>query len=106
MKQFKLKVSTDDLSGTITLELPNYAEKAELSKNLKIGDASVSDMDQMIMIMDAIKPHIKSVDLVVKNGGEEIKSFDDLEYISEGQDVIKQVSMAFLGGVSLGKILK
>jgi hypothetical protein len=106
MKLFKLKINTDDLSGTITLELPNYQEKADISKKLKIGDASVSDLDQLVIIMGEIRPRIKDVDLVVKEGGQEIKEFDDLEYLTEGQDVIKQVSTAFLGGVSLGKILK
>ena len=106
MKQFKLKINTEELNGTITLELPNYQEKAEISKKLRIGEEGVSEMDQLIIILDEIRPKIKNVDLVVRLGGQPISDFEELEYITEGQEVIKQVTTAFLGGVSLGKILK
>ena len=57
----------------------------------------------MIKMVEIAEKQIKTVDLKIKDTGEEIKSIEDLGYSQEGTEALNQVAGQILRGVKLGK---
>jgi hypothetical protein len=97
--------------GSIILKAPSYVERIKYFKDLNLLDKQVLDADTMVKgdrlvnMIEIAKKHIINVDLKRKDDGIEFKSVNDLEYDTDGGDILVQVCSYLLEGARLGKNL-
>lgn len=110
MKEVSIKTKVKGFKGEYVVNLPKMSERYALIKELKFkmgasGEIEVGEdqIDTIIKITEVVEKHLKKINLVHTASGEAIKSFDDLDYITEGQDIINEISGYLFSGVSLGK---
>lgn len=110
MREITISTKVKGFKGDYIIGLPKMSERYALIKELNFkmgakGDIEVGgdQMDTIIKIAETVEKHLKKINLVHTASGETIKSFEDLEYIVEGQDIINEVSGYLFSGVSLGK---
>tara|TARA_R110000868_G_scaffold132464_1_gene343568 strand:- start:7 stop:357 length:351 start_codon:yes stop_codon:yes gene_type:complete len=96
-------------SGFVVLKMPSFDERYELFENLNIkvgedGQAEVSKNDGIKTMRDMVKMSKKLyVELELKHvDGEEIKSFDDMQYCEDLHPVMIEVASKMMHGFKVG----
>lgn len=107
MKEFKYQPTTEGFTGVVTLKMLTFKERISAAQELGIGvtkDGSVDVQDGLgvaLKMLDKLKEQVVTVD--VKYGENAFKSLDDLEYFSEGNELIQELGKVMMNGMSLGK---
>jgi len=101
----KQEEKDNPFEGTVILKVPKYTERLQFMKTCNFG-SKVEDgvnYDSMIEMIKIAKDHITKVELKRKEDGQEFTTVDDLEYDSEGSEILNELGTKILGGVKLGK---
>lgn len=97
--------------GSVTLRLPTFDERYEYIEALNVKateDGTVESMplsSQLASIREMVKlsqKHYVSIDLKNKETLEEIKSFDDMQYIEDLHVVMIEVATMIIKGFKVG----
>ena len=98
-------------SGGITLRLPTFDEKfqyledtgIELNKDGEVEMGTTSDRMRMIRKMVKLsEKHYIVVELKNNATGEELKSFEDLQYDTDAHAILVEVATQLVSGFKLG----
>ncbi len=98
--------------GFVMMKALSFNEKYELLASSNVADLKEggveksSTSDQMKIIRDMVKSSEKfyaEVSLKKKSTGEELKSFEDLQYDDEAHAILIDVATSMLNGFKLGK---
>lgn len=99
--------SVKGLKGSVVLKVPSFRERLALfsSSGVKItkdgidmGENGASSL--LLTLMNKLDEFVVSVDL--KLGKHHFQSLDDLEYSSEGAEIINELIQVASNGISLG----
>ena len=98
--------------GEILLQAPKYVERIAYFKELALLSGKVLDAanteenaERVSKMIDIARKHIVKVNLKRKDDGIVFSSIDDLEFDSDGGDILIQVCAYLLEGARLGKNL-
>lgn len=98
--------------GKVEIEMFSHPERIRFlgELNLKVGkDGSVEQSDHVhaaLKQFEAVKERVKSVELKHLESGQEFKDVESLSFYSEGVEVLNELSVLLMKGISLGKKLE
>ena len=95
--------------GSVTLRLPSFDEKFEYIERLSMevdgeGNIQASQAKQIASVREMVKiskKHYELVELKSKDG-EEVKSFEEMQYVEELHGVLIEVAGMLLNGFKVG----
>lgn len=95
-------------SGEVILKIPAYPERIKFIRALKYdvnekGEQSLVDGITQLERFYTVKPHIESMDVVIKDSGEKISDLDKLLSYEEGAFILKLLVKIVADGIKLGK---
>lgn len=96
--------------GSVTLRLPTFDEKFDYIEQLQasVKDTGEIEADQMQKLrsiramVKLSKAHYVEVSLKNKTTGEEVKSFDDMQYCDDLHSVLMEVAGHLVNGFKVG----
>lgn len=96
--------------GSILLRLPTFEEKFEYIEKMGInvdkdGDVESDKMTQVKSIRSLVKlssAHYLEVNLSKLDGSEDVKSYDDMQYVEELHAVLIEIASKILNGFKVG----
>lgn len=96
--------------GSLVLKMPTFDQKYELFElaGMKVSEKGEMQMDtvekmrMMRMLVKHTQPYYETVSIKKKDGGEEFKSFEDLQYDQDAHAILIEVGTAILNGFKLG----
>ncbi len=104
---FEWKSSVEGVKGSIKIEIPKYAERMNLLKDINLsfiqsGEVKISNdqIETMIKIKDVVQSKVSSVDVEISK--KKINSFEDLEYYAEFNVILNELSSIIFNGAKLG----
>lgn len=104
---FEWKSNVENVKGIVKVTIPKYVERMNLLKEINLktlqnGEVQISSdqIDMMIKIKEVVQSKIVSVDLEINK--KKITNFDDLEYYSEFNLILNDLSSAIFNGIKLG----
>ena len=98
-----------DITGSVTLRMPSFDEKYgyieqcgfSMNSDGQIG-AGVEQLGAIRRMVDLTKGHYEEVNLKTKDG-QEITSFDQMQYDSRCDSILIEVAAQIMGGLQAGK---
>ncbi|NBU34067.1 hypothetical protein EB118_06760 [bacterium] len=96
--------------GSVTLRLPTFDEKFDYIERLQVtvkDDGTVEgDQNQRLKSVREMvrlsKDHYKEVNLKNKKTGEEVKSFEEMQYVEDLHPTMVEISAMLLNGFKVG----
>jgi hypothetical protein len=96
--------------GSVTLRMPTFDEKFDYLEKLQVsvsedGTVEGSQNQKLKSIREMVrlsKEHYLEVDLKSKVSKEEIKSFDDMQYVEELHGALVEIAGMMLNGFKVG----
>lgn len=96
--------------GSVTLRMPTFDEKFDYLEKIQIsvnedGTVEGSQNQKLKSIREMVKlskDHYMEIDLKSKSTKEEIKSFDDMQYVDELHSALVEIAGMMLNGFKLG----
>ncbi len=97
--------------GSVTLRLPTFDEKFDYIEQMSVmandageieKDVTMSKLRTIRALVKLSQPHYVEVSLKNKATGDEMKSFDDLQYSDEGHAVLMEVAGQLVHGFKVG----
>lgn len=98
--------------GEIKIRAPKYTERVGYLKQAVLStennelNVTAMNADRIERMVEIAKRHIEEVNIVRIEDGYEFKSVDDLEYDTDGGNLLVQVASSVMEGVRLGKGLE
>ena len=96
-------------TGKIGISIPKFTERVKLLKEVQFGNTvpgqsdAANNLDFSVKMAEIAKSHTVRVALTRVSTQETLSSFEDLEYDTDGTDLINQIGHMVLTGISLGK---
>lgn len=97
--------------GSVTLRLPTFDERYEYIESLNIKATDEGEIETMTTakqiasvreMVKVSKKHYVTIDLKHKESGEEIKSFEEMQYVEDLHAVMIELATMLLRGFKVG----
>lgn len=109
MREFDYCPKTEPFKGSVVLKVPSYKERIKLAQEMGVANMKVSgeamdlgtSLELAGKLIDKMDDFIVSVDLKV--GKQKFTSLEDLQYYSESQALVSELSGVVMKGITLGE---
>lgn len=102
-KQFEYRPKHEDFTGTVVIEVPNYKERMELARDFDFDEKDYQKaIDMNVKVIELVDKHLIRMSIKHKKTKKEFNSFEDLQYFSEGTELLKEFQSLIFNGPSLG----